>query len=113
MVAAWWSRKRPAQPGDLHTVSVITRRVQSAIAALLGAALVMLVYHVPERIELPEAKIIKTHVAISRDLARLHQGLCADKGGIGDLIAHPRPDVFTFECANGWALRDTVAQVKR
>lgn len=96
------------RPGDLDVISKHARRVQSAIAAMLGALAVLLWQHIPEATGTQPS----THIAIPRALFDIAETVCRKNGGYRSVTVERKSDVFTFTCMDGLSLRDTVARVK-
>ena len=97
-----------AKPGDHDVISRNARRVQSAVAAGLGALAVLLTQHIPEAI----SETPSTHIAIPRALFDIAESVCRKNGGYRSVTVERKSDRFTFTCADGLSLRDTVARVK-
>lgn len=100
--------KMTARAGDLDVISRSARRVQSAIAAVLGGLAVLLYQYVPQAVNAAPS----THIAIPRALFDIADTVCARNGGYRSVTVERKSDVFTFTCADGLSLRDTVARVK-
>ena len=97
-----------ARPGDLDVISRNARRLQSAIAAILGALAVLLWQHIPQAAGIAPS----THIAIPRALFDIADSVCRRNGGYESVTIERKSDTFTFRCKDGLSLRDTVARVK-
>lgn len=97
-----------AKPGDMGVISRSARRVQSLIAAFLGALAVLLWQHIPEATGMQPS----THIAIPRALFDIAESVCRRNGGYKSVTVERKSDLFTFTCADGLSLRDTIARVK-
>lgn len=97
-----------ARPGDLDVISRSARRLQSLVAAILGALAVLLWQYIPEATGMQPS----THIAIPRALFDIAETVCRRNGGYRSVTVERKSDVFTFTCADGLSLRDTIARVK-
>jgi len=97
-----------AKPGDMDVISRSSRRVQSLIAAFLGALAVLLWQHIPDATGMQPS----THIAIPPPLFDIAKSVCRKNGGYESVTIERKSDVFTFRCNDGLSLRDTVARVK-
>lgn len=97
-----------ARPGDTDIISKNARRVQSALAAFLGALAVLLWQHIPVAAGIAPS----THIAIPRALFDIADSVCRNNGGYRSVTVERKSDQFTFTCADGLSLRDTVARVR-
>jgi len=101
--------RRPAMPNDLAVISKYARRVQSAVAAGLGSVAVLLWQHIPPAMGYVP---VTTHIAIPASLFSIAEHVCRNNGGYRSVTVERKSDVFTFTCADGLSLRDTIARVK-
>ena len=85
-------------------------RKNSAVAALLGGALVAAIALMVNPTFNSEPK--GNHMAIAGDLFILGKSVCANNDGLQEIVIEPDADMFTFRCADGLALRDTIARLK-
>ena len=97
-----------ARPGDTDIISKNTRRLQSALAAFLGALAVLLWQHIPQAV----SREPSTHIAIPRALFDIADSVCRNNGGYESVTVERKSDTFTFRCKDGLSLRDTVARVR-
>jgi len=97
-----------AKPGDMDVISKHAKRVQSALAAFLGALAVLLWQYIPEATGMQPS----THIAIPRALFDIADSVCRRNGGYRSVTVERKSDVFTFNCQDGLSLKDTIARVK-
>jgi len=97
-----------ARPGDLAVISKHAKRLQSLIAAGLGALAVLLWQHIPDATGMQSS----THIAIPRALFDIADSVCRRNGGYRSVTVERKSDRFTFTCNDGLSLRDTIARVK-
>ena len=104
-----WHR-RPAKPGQHVTVTVAARRAQSVIAVLLTSAAFLLWDYVPNGVQ-HVVKPKSTHIAIPRPLFDIAESVCRNNGGYRSVTVERKSDTFTFTCADGLMLKDTLVRV--
>lgn len=97
-----------ARPNQHDVITKQARRVQSAVAAMLGGVAVMLWDYIPDAV----SSTPSTHIAIPRALFDIAETVCRRNGGYKSVTVERKSDVFTFTCADGLSLRDTIARVK-
>ena len=111
MTRPLWLRRPTAKPGQHVTVTVAARRVQSAVAVMLTSLAWSLWYYGP--ITVADAKPRKTtHIAIPAPLFDIAETVCANNGGYRSVTVERKSDIFTFTCADGLSLRDSIVRVK-
>ena len=99
-----------AIPGHYEILTKRVRRVQSAVAAMLGATAVLLYQYVPsESWAVPERS---THISIPRPLFDIAEQVCKKNGGYRDVVIERSSDKFTFRCQDGMTLRDSIVRVR-
>ena len=99
-----------ARPGQHYIVTRYVRMAQSAIAAMLGAVAVLLWQHVPS--DSWATSPPSTHISIPRPLFDIADSVCSKNGGYKDVVIERKSDQFTFRCADGMTLRDTIVRIK-
>lgn len=102
----------PAKPGQHVTVTVAALRVHSLIAVLLTSLAWALWDYVPDHVAEAAPQRKSTHIAIPAPLFDIAETVCAKNGGYKSVTVERKSDVFTFNCADGLALRDTLVRVK-
>lgn len=98
------------ETSDFYLVNSRVRRRQSAIAALLGGAVVAALSWLPDPGPAQAQK--STHMAIPSALFDIARTVCQNNGGYRDVVIERKSDQFTFRCADGMTLRDTIVRVK-
>lgn len=105
-----WHRKS-ARPGQHVTVTVAARRAQSALTVALTSLAWGLWYYGP--ITVADAKPRQTtHIAIPAALFEIAESVCRNNGGYRSVTVERKSDVFSFTCADGLTLRDTIVRVR-
>lgn len=107
----WQRMRRNARPGQHVTVTVWSRRVQSVVAALLTSLAWALWGYVPDTVAIAAPRK-STHIAIPAPLFQIAETVCRNNGGYRSVTVERKSDIFTFNCADGLSLRDTLVRVK-
>lgn len=113
ILGRFWHRPRKpqARPGDVDVISRAAQRVRNVMAFTLGILAVLLWQHGLDNMQ-PAAAQKSTHIAIPAPLFEIAETVCAKNGGYKSVTVERRSDVFTFTCADGLSLRDTLVRVK-